>query len=323
VDLLVNDLSLVGQLPDLASFREAIERLITIRDITRRFGRDLYVHQNMLNAQVTPTMSMPQAVQSLALNERRALLQWITRQGPFWTEARRHGSDDWLECNGTIVTDTAVGEAAWCCLNAIQRGLVSFSPSDWIFTPIPVDWLLDDETRRNVNVSNYWQANVLEEFLRELPAPLTTWERLEGLATTQCTQLTFAENAFEPLRGQPFSSSAAQRVFGLLRILDQLRGCFDEDGKRTAEGHDLYQQFFTGKKGNGGRGAMFSDSSDDEKQTFESEMTFRDPSNNDATIFCSWHGKVQTPQLRVHFSYPIRADEPLFIVYVGPKLTKR
>ena len=41
------------------------------------------------------------------------------------------------------------------------------------------------------------------------------------------------------------------------------------------------------------------------------------------TLFCPWHGKVQTPQLRVHFSYPIRANEPLYIVYVGPKLTKR
>lgn len=80
---------------------------------------------------------------------------------------------------------------------------------------------------------------------------------------------------------------------------------------------------FTGKKGDGGRGATFTDSSDSEKSEFKKEMTFDNPLDAKRTLFCPWHGKVQTPQLRVHFSYPICADEALFVVYVGPKLTKR
>ena len=51
-------------------------------------------------------------------------------------------------------------------------------------------------------------------------------------------------------------------------------------------------------------------------------MTFKHPTDASKTLFCPWHGKVQTPQLRVHFSWPVRADEPLYIVYVGPKITK-
>ena len=85
----------------------------------------------------------------------------------------------------------------------------------------------------------------------------------------------------------------------------------------------VYRDFFTGKKGDGGRGAMFSDSSDTEKDDFASELRFRHPDRPDERLFCPWHGKVQTPQLRVHFSHPIRADVPLYVVYVGPKLTKR
>ena len=41
-------------------------------------------------------------------------------------------------------------------------------------------------------------------------------------------------------------------------------------------------------------------------------------------LFCPWHGKVSTRTLRIHFSPgQIRASDPLYVVYVGPKLTKR
>jgi hypothetical protein len=40
-------------------------------------------------------------------------------------------------------------------------------------------------------------------------------------------------------------------------------------------------------------------------------------------IFCTWHGKVKTPQYRIHFSWPISAVAPLYVVYIGPKITKR
>lgn len=77
-----------------------------------------------MQASVTPMMTMPQAVQALKVDERRALLQWLTQHGPFWEDARNHGPGDWLEWNSCVVTDTAVGEAGWCCLNGIERGLV-------------------------------------------------------------------------------------------------------------------------------------------------------------------------------------------------------
>ena len=52
-------------------------------------------------------------------------------------------------------------------------------------------------------------------------------------------------------------------------------------------------------------------------------MTFGPPEHADRTLFFPWHGKVQTPQLRVHFSWPVRADKHLYVVYVDPKITKR
>ena len=40
-------------------------------------------------------------------------------------------------------------------------------------------------------------------------------------------------------------------------------------------------------------------------------------------LFCPWHGKVKSPQYRIHFSWPTTATTPIYIVYVGPKLTKK
>jgi len=322
VELLANDLSFHGQFTDLVSFQGAIQQIMEIRQLARRFGRELYCHRNLAQAQVTSTMAIPQAIQALRIDERRALMQWLTQYGPFWEDMRNHGPDDWLECNGNIVTDTAVGEAAWCCLKGIDRGLVSLAPSNWEFSPVSVDWISDAISTKTVDVVNHWNLVAIEAFLQAAPVPLTSWEQLEGLVKARCNQLTFAIDAFIPLKGHPFALSAAQRLRLILETLNRLKSCFDASGQRTTEGHKIYQDFFTGKKETGGRGSLFSDSSDQDKNNFATELTFKHPLDADQTLFCPWHGKVQTPQLRIHFSWPVRADEPLYVVYVGPKITK-
>jgi hypothetical protein len=323
VELLFNDLSLHGQFPDLATFRAAIVRLMVIRQIAHRFGRSLHCHRNVVQAPVTPTMTMPRAVQALTLEERRVLMQWFTQHGPFWEDARNHRPDDWLECSGSIVTDTAVGEAAWCCLNGIERTLVSVTPSNWLYSPVPIDWMSGTGEQKTIEVENYWSSAAIETVLQAAAPPLVSWGQLEALATAQCIQLTFSVGAFAPLIGHPFVLGAAHRLMFIFKTLNRFKSCFDSKGERTSEGHELYHNFFTGKKGEGGRGALFSDSSDDEKRKFETEMTFEHPEDASRPLFCPWHGKVQTPPLRVHFSSPVRADEPLYIMYVGPKITKR
>ena len=140
---------------------------------------------------------------------------------------------------------------------------------------------------------------------------------MKTTARTRYPDLTFSPNSFEPLHGHPFYQGAAERVLLRLSVLNEIRNCFDESGTRTSEGHRLYQKHFTGDK------AWFSDSSATEKNDFRNELTFPNPSIRGDSLFCPWHGKVKSPQLRIHFSWPVRDVEPLYIVYVGPKLTKR
>lgn len=322
VEFLVNDLSFEGQFKNLELFRNAIGRIMEIRQIARCFGRELHCHRNLAQAQVMSTIKMQQAVQRLRIDERRALMQWLTQYGPFWEDMRNHGPDDWLEYNGNIVTDTAIGEAAWCCLHGIERGLVSLIPSNWQFSPVLVDWK-SDAISDKVGVENHWVPAAFEVFLQAMPVPVSSWEQLEVLVKARCDQLTFAIDAFAQLNGHPFVLSAAQRLRFILERLNRFKSCFDASGQRSTEGHEIYRNFFTGKKEDGGQGPLFSDSSDSEKKEFKSEMTFGHPADANKMLFCPWHGKVQTPPLRIHFSWPVRADEPLYVVYVGPKITKK
>ena len=129
MDLLLNDLSLHRQFTDIESFRESIGRVMSMRVLANSFGRELYSHRNLLNAFVNPSMSLHQTLLKLPTDERRATLTWLTRHGPFWEDSALHASDIYMDTGEDIVTDTAVGEAAYCNSVNIDRRLVSFSPS--------------------------------------------------------------------------------------------------------------------------------------------------------------------------------------------------
>ena len=289
---------------------------MAIRNAARRFGRDLQCHRNLANACVMPDWTMPRAVQALGRDKQRAVMQWLTRHGPFWEDDRRHPAGDWLECNGELVTDTGIGEAAYCLSSGISRSLVSMDPSSWLISPLSVVWR-DNGRQRHVDVRNYWDADLLETALAAAPVPIGSWDELAAAAGMRFPDLTFANDSFDPLFREPFAKGAADRLLLRLAVLHNMKRCFNERGERTPAGHEIYQMHFTGCKG------WFSDSSDTEKADFESEMTFPHPTRIGETLFCTWHGKVKSPQLRIHFSWPIRANEPLYVVYIGRKITKR
>lgn len=317
VDLLINDLSLHGQFAELAAFRDSIRQVMQIRAIARRYMRALYCHRGLVNRQVTPQASMPAAVKALPLDEQRAVMAWLSQHGPFWDDDRQHDGGDWYECAGEIVTDTAVGEAAHCVVHGIDRALVSLDPSDFTYDPVSVEQVLEDGNRAPVDVRNYWAPAAVEACLAAAPPALTSWAALRELSAARFEQLRFAENTFEPLRAQPFKQSVAERILVLLDVLHELKQSFDADRSRAAEGHALYHQHFTGDKG------WFSDESAANKAEFEHDLTFPNPDVPGQNLFCSWHGKVKSPQYRIHFSWPVTAASPVYVVYVGPKITKR
>lgn len=315
MDLLLNDLSLHEQFPDVAPFREAIRCVMVLRKTAANYGRELHVHRNILNSRINATTSLHEALQTLPQSEKRSILQWMTRQGPFWEDAAEHAPDVWMWWNDDIVTDTAVGEAAYCAIVGVDRRLVSFIPSDWAFSPITVR--IGSDAATDVIVLNYWQPPELENVLREAEPPIASWARLDTVCRVRFQRLTFSTDCFGYLNGQPFAPGAAARILTRLAVLDQLMGTVDSAGQRTAEGNRIYQNHFTGDKG------WFSDSSDSEKNEFRNELTFPHPEIVGRSLFCTWHGRVNHPPFRVHFAWPERPGAPLYVVFVGLKITRR
>ncbi len=314
MELLLNDLSIHQQFHDAAVFRVAIGRIVGMRRLAQRFGRELHCHRNTLNCSINPSTSVFQALQTFSRDQKGSLLSWMTKQGPFWEDVREHNPDHWLECGGKIVTDTAVGEAAYCKTMGIDRQLVSVSPSAWEYSPIPV--VLTENGRDTIETPNWWEEKGLAAALERAEPPVTTWRQLENISISRYQRLRFSEDSFAPLEGHPFVPGAAHGIQRLLNTLDRFMGAIDERGHYTPENYRILQDHFTG--GN----AWFTDSSTTEKSRFENDLTFPHPDSPGQRLFCTWHGKVKTEVIRLHFSWPVPAGEPLYVVYVGPKITK-
>ena len=319
MELFANELSIERQFREVALFQSALSRLLSLREVAREFDREVRCHRGF--AQIEPIGGMPfrRAIQGMDLDRVRTVMQWLDHSGPFWDEERHHGEDDWVESSDQLVTGTAVGEAAYRVWEGEACGLVSARPGSWDFSPVPVTFRPTDgagETRR-VDLENWREPPELRQRLERSEPPVASWNAMKAAATRRFSALRFSVDCFDSLGGVPFNRSAARRVLHLLLVLNRLAVEFHDDGSRTAEGHRIHQQYCTGET------ALFSDSSEREKSKFPKELTFPHPDAPGSTLSCPWHGKERHSLLRLHFSWPIRAGEPVYVVYVGRKLTAR
>ena len=87
MELLANDLSIHGQFHDLLAFRDALARLMAMRAAARRFGRDVHCHRQFLMVEAQSREYLLQrTLGQLGESERRAVIGWLTRGGPFWDD---------------------------------------------------------------------------------------------------------------------------------------------------------------------------------------------------------------------------------------------
>ena len=311
VHLIFNDLSIHEQFTHSFLFGEAIDRIMVIRRMAAGFERQLYCHRGTLNRLVDPTTSVFQEVQGFPLAKKIAILLWLQKQGPFWEDSKGHDPDEVFECQGEIVTETAVAEAAYGNTGGTEQSLVSVTPSGWNYSPLTVEWVGADPAA--IHVQNFWDSLTLESALQHAQSPISSWKHLEEVCRLRFERLSFAGDSFRDLDGRPFVYGAAERILTLLDVLGKLMGSADSQGHWSAEGQRLYQNYFVGCK------ARFTDSSVTEKRDFKQKLTFPGPDGR--PLFCTWHGKVNNPPFRVHFSWPETPGEQLYIAYVGWKIT--
>lgn len=324
MELFVNDLSAHQQFDDTQSFLAAFEQLMAMRRVAGKFNLKIYRHQSFLQTMITSDIDIQQAINDLSMNKMREARSWLMNQaGPFWDDQRPHRLDGRLEYNGENVTNSAVGEAAYRYFqDHVRRDLLSFPSHKWNLPLVRVVWRQDEDQNsdiQQVDIKNWWNHNELENELQQYSfSDIQSWFDLQNKLPAQCDHLIFLDGCFDHLKRVPFEKGLLDRLLEYFEVLNRFAGSFSTDGERTSEGDRLYRDHFTGEE------AWFSDSSEGEKRRFKRKMTFRHPERNE-DIFCPWHGKPRkrSDPIRFHFSWPIRANEPVYIVYIGPKLTKR
>jgi hypothetical protein len=316
VRFVFNDRSIHGQFPDRSAFHESIGRFMALRDKLRDRGYDIFCSKKLTEVRVTDSEFMRQAVVGMPEARLKALMQWLTRIGPYWEHTRLHASDDYLEANQEVVTDSGIGEVAVAISQGDKKNaLISVDPSRWLLSPIVVRWL-GKEPEEEIPAPNYWERNAVEEYLLQVAAEDQSWRGLERYLRQKHSEFNFSDTAFRGLDGCPYSAGIAARLRELFRMLASLCREHDGEGIRSERGHRIYEELFTGDK------SWFSDSSDTEKKNFRKDLTFPDPAGGPG-LFCPFHGKLRGGlQIRVHFTWPIAAARKLTIVYLGPKLTK-
>jgi len=320
MNLFLNDLSFHGQFETVPQFQDSIDRLMRIRKTAKdQFDRQILCHKNMKAVKITADMFIQEVVSKhLPRDMRVPLMEWLLRTSS-WTY--KHDPDEiWTyddDGKEELATDAALAEAAFLTANGEDCHLISITPSRWTKTPICVR---REEPLLDVEVENHIVWETLEHALRETEKPIKNWGELEEYCRRRFTSLVFANDAFEPLWKEARFSHAESSLFvRLFDALDKLKRDVDDNGERSEDGRRIYESFFKGGQ------PSFTDSSDSEKNDsiFRLRLTFARPEHPGEMIECFWHGKTRYQQLRFHFNWPINADTPLYIVYVGPKITKK
>jgi hypothetical protein len=323
--LFVNDYSFHGQFSTPEDVVSAVRRLWSLREVCREHSVDCFCSRIFLgNRNAIGETSLRESVfKHPSVEAKRLVLAWIDKQGPYWDASRLHDEGDWYFAvqgdEEILVTDSAVAEcAARVLLDQQNVGLLSATPSNFEFTPVIAGTRDDDETASSCELPNYWEEQPLKQFLSNVVS-VSNWDELRSYAATRFAGLVFAQDAFAPIMSTPFSVGLRDRIITLLDTLNKISLEVDVDsGALSRDGERIREEFFVGEK------ALFTDSSDPEKQTFKTDMTFECPVLGVKKLF-SWHGKAKMGyQYRVHFGWPKPDPKTgLPVVYIGPKITKR
>ena len=317
----LNENSLHRQYGTSSDFRKALAIVMECKWQIEQFGHTIYCCDHLRSSEVTENSVFQVEVNALERSQKILVLRWFDQSN--WSNSQSHNAidDDYLY-SGRTVNNTSVAEAVCRNYQAYQGDLVSFSPSElYNTTPLSVIWETPETSAIQINVENLWTREQVVVSLEQREAnaknrPVTNWRELIEWGYTYCSYLFFASDLLDRLNGVPFSLPVAKQIQQRLTVLNDLKRETNEDGSRTARGHELYQREFVGER------AHFTDESESNKQTFHNELTFMHPEIPGQNLFCPWHGKVSTQFFRIHFSWPNRANSPLYIIYIVPKITK-
>jgi hypothetical protein len=313
----INDLSLSRQFADPQAFRFALEPLLRLRYREPLLQICLFCSRSLHACKATAIHDLKDAVRATGDKVYiRLVLGWVDKSGPFWDDDRQFEKDDYFEYRGSDVTNQGLGEAARRRLAGRDANAYSFQASGFEISPLPVQHGLTEEPLDSIEIINHWQIEQLRVALNFCHS-LNCWKDVQGEINRRFNNLIIASNVMNDLMASPFSAHVADQIIIRLDILSKIVDESNLNGGLSATGRILLDNHFVGQK------AWFTDESTDNKVNFKKDMTFSDPSDASKRIFCPFHGKIKSPQIRIHFEWPRpRGQREIKVVYIGPKITK-
>jgi len=318
---IVNELSIDGNFRSVDEFLEELIQLLHLRKTNTIINNGLLCSRQIGNQPVVAGILFRQAVMTHASRDTKSLiLSWINKNGPYWDDDRSSNDDDYFEHNGVDVTDLGLGECSRRILLNKDSAVVSLlSPSsNFNCNTLDIVQGLPQEPLALIQVSNISDTISLQKCAEKTRERPKNWATAIEYLREKFDCLAISYEVEEILQPHPFSSYVVERLEELLGVLHHLMESRDEQGRYTDETNQIITKHFSGDK------AWFTDESNKNKnkKKFKDQLTFKDPLNPDETIFCPFHGKIKTPQFRIHFLLPEAEDKLLRVAYIGPKITK-
>lgn len=318
----INEASLQGQFEDASRFESSLRQLVAARARIKQLRAGLVTSVNLTRRTATAGATVGDVCRRSADRDfKRLVLAWLDTAGPFLEADRLEEADDYFECLAVDVTDGGLGEAARRIRMAQEARAFSWpgGKPDFAKSPLPVDHGVADDRFAQYLVPNCWTIEALsEEAQGSLPSP-SSWNELADVATAKFAHLTIGAETFENrfIQREPFSAVIADRVMSLLGLLDAYASGRAEDGSEGPLSQEIIRRHFTGAR------AAFVPESETNQRSFRTEMTFRDPADDQKYIVAHWHGRISYRFFRLHFEWPVPADQrKIKVLYCGPKITR-
>lgn len=317
--LFLNELSVEKSELSISDIAEAVSDFLSERAKNCDVYRSVYISKYFSNKNVD-VKSFTEAVQCLGRDKRILFYEWMQR-GPFMEGVDSPLEDNLFYYGEFDVTELGLGFAGRqnkCGLRAGTFSPFSHTNSEFCIPNIQVLQGFIEEPIEYFDIENVFELDDLRKFFELKIETIERWDDLEEYSKKNFENLLFEKSCFSPAQQTPFSNNLRDRVIEILSILNSMMEEMQHDGSLSVDGLKLKQKYFVG--GN----ALFSDESDNNKVKFRRDMTFDDPEILGKKIICFWHGKIQTPQFRVHFLWPVEKPfETMKIVYIGPKISKK
>lgn len=299
---------------------EAIQAILAARARYPLLAQALYCSRALPRVQLPDGRLFRDVAAVLPPDRRRLFFQWVGSRGPFLEDAREPFDDDLFLFDAEDVTDEGLGEAARQLLRGRPAGVFSLAAeagSRFAACPLVMTHGFPDEPKATLSVLNLWDPYAAAACIAAAEPEPTRWPELLEQCRTRFPGLLIGPHCDDVLARLPFEVVVARRTIELLGVLQRMVDETGKDGALSEAGQILREQHFVGQK------AWFTDAGTDEKKAFRTEMTFPSPSGAGPAMTCFWHGKIKTPQFRIHFEWPMTAPyDRLQVAYIGPKISK-